>query len=88
MLHEKPFSQKTVSVCMPCLLKFALKKDGNQEAQKEVEMALLALNNIGISTRTFLGKDERNHRISPGASQSVTTCLSVCLAIFDVQIEK
>eukprot|EP00770_Monocercomonoides_exilis_P009607 MONOS_9559.1-p1 / transcript=MONOS_9559.1 / gene=MONOS_9559 / organism=Monocercomonoides_exilis_PA203 / gene_product=unspecified product / transcript_product=unspecified product / location=Mono_scaffold00399:23401-24648(+) / protein_length=314 / sequence_SO=supercontig / SO=protein_coding / is_pseudo=false len=33
--------------CVTCLLKDALKKDETEEAQKEVEMALLALGNIG-----------------------------------------
>eukprot|EP00770_Monocercomonoides_exilis_P004990 MONOS_4966.1-p1 / transcript=MONOS_4966.1 / gene=MONOS_4966 / organism=Monocercomonoides_exilis_PA203 / gene_product=unspecified product / transcript_product=unspecified product / location=Mono_scaffold00139:54373-54763(-) / protein_length=89 / sequence_SO=supercontig / SO=protein_coding / is_pseudo=false len=32
---------------MSCLLKVALKKEKNEKTQKEVEMALLALNNIG-----------------------------------------
>ncbi|KAH7822115.1 uncharacterized protein MONOS_18638 [Monocercomonoides exilis] len=39
-------SSQLISVCVPCLLKAALKKDENEEAQKEVEMALLALSCI------------------------------------------
>eukprot|EP00770_Monocercomonoides_exilis_P014878 MONOS_14824.1-p1 / transcript=MONOS_14824.1 / gene=MONOS_14824 / organism=Monocercomonoides_exilis_PA203 / gene_product=unspecified product / transcript_product=unspecified product / location=Mono_scaffold01081:2432-2800(+) / protein_length=123 / sequence_SO=supercontig / SO=protein_coding / is_pseudo=false len=35
------------SVCVPCLLKAALRKEENEESQKEVEMALLALSDIG-----------------------------------------
>ncbi|KAH7818821.1 uncharacterized protein MONOS_8862 [Monocercomonoides exilis] len=35
-----------VSICVPCLLKVTLNKEGNEETQKEVEMALLALSNI------------------------------------------
>ncbi|KAH7817096.1 uncharacterized protein MONOS_7995 [Monocercomonoides exilis] len=35
-----------LSICLPCLLKAASKKDETEEAQKEVEMALLALSNI------------------------------------------
>ncbi|KAH7822229.1 uncharacterized protein MONOS_11671 [Monocercomonoides exilis] len=34
------------SICVPCLLKVALNKEENEEAQKEVEMALLALSCI------------------------------------------
>ncbi|KAH7818583.1 uncharacterized protein MONOS_18665 [Monocercomonoides exilis] len=37
------FSYKLLSICVSCLLKVALKKEGNEETQKEVEMALLAL---------------------------------------------
>ncbi|KAH7818318.1 uncharacterized protein MONOS_13930 [Monocercomonoides exilis] len=36
-----------LSICVPCLLKVAMNKDESKEAQKEVEMALLALSNIG-----------------------------------------
>ncbi|KAH7814981.1 uncharacterized protein MONOS_9236 [Monocercomonoides exilis] len=39
-------SEDCASVCVPCLLKAALKKEENEEAQKEVEMALLALSRI------------------------------------------
>eukprot|EP00770_Monocercomonoides_exilis_P009014 MONOS_8968.1-p1 / transcript=MONOS_8968.1 / gene=MONOS_8968 / organism=Monocercomonoides_exilis_PA203 / gene_product=unspecified product / transcript_product=unspecified product / location=Mono_scaffold00354:17211-18283(-) / protein_length=336 / sequence_SO=supercontig / SO=protein_coding / is_pseudo=false len=34
-------------VCVPCFLKEALKKEEDEEARMEVEMALLALSNIG-----------------------------------------
>eukprot|EP00770_Monocercomonoides_exilis_P006452 MONOS_6417.1-p1 / transcript=MONOS_6417.1 / gene=MONOS_6417 / organism=Monocercomonoides_exilis_PA203 / gene_product=unspecified product / transcript_product=unspecified product / location=Mono_scaffold00202:8837-9448(-) / protein_length=183 / sequence_SO=supercontig / SO=protein_coding / is_pseudo=false len=37
-----------VSIIVPCLLKAALNKEENEEAQKEVEMALLALKNLGM----------------------------------------
>ncbi|KAH7823182.1 uncharacterized protein MONOS_17621 [Monocercomonoides exilis] len=36
-------SSQLISVCVPCLLKAALKKEENEEAQKEKEMAFLAL---------------------------------------------
>ncbi|KAH7827395.1 uncharacterized protein MONOS_17317 [Monocercomonoides exilis] len=36
------------SICVLCLLKAALNKEESEEVQKEVEMALLALSNIGI----------------------------------------
>eukprot|EP00770_Monocercomonoides_exilis_P010562 MONOS_10509.1-p1 / transcript=MONOS_10509.1 / gene=MONOS_10509 / organism=Monocercomonoides_exilis_PA203 / gene_product=unspecified product / transcript_product=unspecified product / location=Mono_scaffold00480:47168-48067(+) / protein_length=249 / sequence_SO=supercontig / SO=protein_coding / is_pseudo=false len=40
------FSSELISMCVPCLLKVALKKEENEVSQKEVEMALLALSNI------------------------------------------
>ncbi|KAH7828829.1 uncharacterized protein MONOS_6165 [Monocercomonoides exilis] len=40
------FSSELFSICVPCLLKFALKKDEEEEIIKEVEVALLALSNI------------------------------------------
>ncbi|KAH7821875.1 uncharacterized protein MONOS_2787 [Monocercomonoides exilis] len=53
------FSSKLISICVPCLLKVASDKEENEEAQKEVEMALLALNNIGfckVEQELFLDK--------------------------------
>ncbi|KAH7822214.1 uncharacterized protein MONOS_12492 [Monocercomonoides exilis] len=41
-------SSQLISDCAPCLLKAALKKEENEEAQKEVEMALLALSCIDV----------------------------------------
>ncbi|KAH7818834.1 uncharacterized protein MONOS_13660 [Monocercomonoides exilis] len=46
LLNRWPSSEMD-SIYVPCLLKVALKKDETEEAQKEVEMALLALSNIG-----------------------------------------
>ncbi|KAH7818912.1 uncharacterized protein MONOS_14294 [Monocercomonoides exilis] len=40
-------SPEMISICVSCLLKVALKKEETDEAQKEVEMGLLALCNIG-----------------------------------------
>ncbi|KAH7818439.1 uncharacterized protein MONOS_18019 [Monocercomonoides exilis] len=37
------FSKELLSICEPCLLKVTLRKEENNEAQKEVEIALLAL---------------------------------------------
>ncbi|KAH7818509.1 uncharacterized protein MONOS_8419 [Monocercomonoides exilis] len=34
-------------ICVPCLIKVAFKKEEDEETQKEVEMALLALSNAG-----------------------------------------
>ncbi|KAH7816953.1 uncharacterized protein MONOS_4928 [Monocercomonoides exilis] len=38
-------SNKMLKACVPCLLKVALKKEESEKAQKEVEIALLALSN-------------------------------------------
>ncbi|KAH7818898.1 uncharacterized protein MONOS_1728 [Monocercomonoides exilis] len=46
LLIEGSIPKKLLSIVVPCLLKVALKKDETEEAQKEVEMALLALGNI------------------------------------------
>ncbi|KAH7815754.1 uncharacterized protein MONOS_18279 [Monocercomonoides exilis] len=40
------FSKEMISICVPCVLKTALKKEESKEAQKEVEMALLTLRNV------------------------------------------
>eukprot|EP00770_Monocercomonoides_exilis_P009273 MONOS_9227.1-p1 / transcript=MONOS_9227.1 / gene=MONOS_9227 / organism=Monocercomonoides_exilis_PA203 / gene_product=unspecified product / transcript_product=unspecified product / location=Mono_scaffold00373:2016-2756(-) / protein_length=210 / sequence_SO=supercontig / SO=protein_coding / is_pseudo=false len=39
-------SKELSSICVPCLLKVALKKEEDEKTQKEVEMALLALSCI------------------------------------------
>ncbi|KAH7824941.1 uncharacterized protein MONOS_18610 [Monocercomonoides exilis] len=41
--------EKLLAVCVPCLLNVALQKEENEETQKEVEIALLALFNISES---------------------------------------
>ncbi|KAH7819131.1 uncharacterized protein MONOS_17958 [Monocercomonoides exilis] len=41
-------NMEMLCVCVPCLLKAALNKEESEETQKEVEMALLALSNIGF----------------------------------------
>ncbi|KAH7830628.1 uncharacterized protein MONOS_18553 [Monocercomonoides exilis] len=46
LLLGRWFSSELLSICIPCLLKVALKKEENEETQKEVEMALLALSCI------------------------------------------
>ncbi|KAH7819319.1 uncharacterized protein MONOS_9721 [Monocercomonoides exilis] len=40
------FPPELLSICVPCLLKIALKKEENEEIQKEVEIALMALRNV------------------------------------------
>ncbi|KAH7827983.1 uncharacterized protein MONOS_18579 [Monocercomonoides exilis] len=46
MFINKRYPTGMLLVCVPCLLKAALNKEENEEAQKEVEMALLALRNV------------------------------------------
>ncbi|KAH7823208.1 uncharacterized protein MONOS_16520 [Monocercomonoides exilis] len=41
-------SLKLISICVPCLLKVASKKEENKETQKEAEFALYSLSNIGM----------------------------------------
>eukprot|EP00770_Monocercomonoides_exilis_P009609 MONOS_9561.1-p1 / transcript=MONOS_9561.1 / gene=MONOS_9561 / organism=Monocercomonoides_exilis_PA203 / gene_product=unspecified product / transcript_product=unspecified product / location=Mono_scaffold00399:36337-37387(+) / protein_length=330 / sequence_SO=supercontig / SO=protein_coding / is_pseudo=false len=48
LLNDKEFPEELIPICLPCLLKVASKKERNKETQKEVEMALLALGNIGF----------------------------------------
>ncbi|KAH7828247.1 uncharacterized protein MONOS_17249 [Monocercomonoides exilis] len=45
LLINEP-STKLLSICVPCLLKAALKKDESADTQKEVEIALLTLGNL------------------------------------------
>eukprot|EP00770_Monocercomonoides_exilis_P004211 MONOS_4192.1-p1 / transcript=MONOS_4192.1 / gene=MONOS_4192 / organism=Monocercomonoides_exilis_PA203 / gene_product=unspecified product / transcript_product=unspecified product / location=Mono_scaffold00108:32884-33974(+) / protein_length=324 / sequence_SO=supercontig / SO=protein_coding / is_pseudo=false len=40
------FTHELLSICVPCILKVALRKEGNEESQREVDFALLALSNI------------------------------------------
>ncbi|KAH7815823.1 uncharacterized protein MONOS_18291 [Monocercomonoides exilis] len=44
-LNDGTFSDEILTVFIPCLLKVALKKEENEEIQKEVEIALSALTN-------------------------------------------
>eukprot|EP00770_Monocercomonoides_exilis_P012550 MONOS_12493.1-p1 / transcript=MONOS_12493.1 / gene=MONOS_12493 / organism=Monocercomonoides_exilis_PA203 / gene_product=unspecified product / transcript_product=unspecified product / location=Mono_scaffold00695:7683-8740(-) / protein_length=333 / sequence_SO=supercontig / SO=protein_coding / is_pseudo=false len=68
-------------ICVPCLLKAALKKEENEETQKEVEMALLALSCIfshfNIGRDLFLNEmkeiiqyHEKRHNLTRLAYQS------------------
>ncbi|KAH7817032.1 uncharacterized protein MONOS_15020 [Monocercomonoides exilis] len=47
LLFHFDFSSELISICVPCLLKAASKKEESEENQKEVEMALLALSEMG-----------------------------------------
>ncbi|KAH7817013.1 uncharacterized protein MONOS_18161 [Monocercomonoides exilis] len=42
------FTSEMLSICVPCLLKVALHKEESEKDQKDVEMALLALREIGF----------------------------------------
>ncbi|KAH7832775.1 uncharacterized protein MONOS_6929 [Monocercomonoides exilis] len=46
LMHLSLQPSELFSICVPCLLKFALKKEESKETQKEVEITLLALSNI------------------------------------------
>ncbi|KAH7822492.1 uncharacterized protein MONOS_17670 [Monocercomonoides exilis] len=46
LLCDKCIPDEVLSIIVPCLLKAALNKEENEETQKEVELALLALSNI------------------------------------------
>eukprot|EP00770_Monocercomonoides_exilis_P002644 MONOS_2627.1-p1 / transcript=MONOS_2627.1 / gene=MONOS_2627 / organism=Monocercomonoides_exilis_PA203 / gene_product=unspecified product / transcript_product=unspecified product / location=Mono_scaffold00055:91722-92453(-) / protein_length=179 / sequence_SO=supercontig / SO=protein_coding / is_pseudo=false len=48
VLLSNEISSELLSIIVTCLLKVALKKDENEETQKEVEIALLALSYIEI----------------------------------------
>ncbi|KAH7819105.1 uncharacterized protein MONOS_2072 [Monocercomonoides exilis] len=48
LLLANGFSSELLSICASCLLKVALNKEENEETKKEVEMALLALKNLGM----------------------------------------
>ncbi|KAH7816939.1 uncharacterized protein MONOS_4942 [Monocercomonoides exilis] len=64
-------SQKSLLVCVPCLLKVALKKEENEEVQKEVEFSLNSLSNICTKAanwkKTVFEWDQRNHNTYPKA---------------------
>ncbi|KAH7818491.1 uncharacterized protein MONOS_4649 [Monocercomonoides exilis] len=46
LFYSRVPSSEFLSICVPCLLKAALKKEESEKAQKEVEIALLAFSNI------------------------------------------
>ncbi|KAH7818067.1 uncharacterized protein MONOS_5096 [Monocercomonoides exilis] len=56
-LHEDAFNfkEQMLAICIPCLLKVALRKEKNEETQNEVEMALMALCNF--YQRDFIKKE-------------------------------
>ncbi|KAH7829063.1 uncharacterized protein MONOS_18574 [Monocercomonoides exilis] len=47
LLKDGVISPELLSICVPCLLKNALMKDKREETQKEVEIALLGLSDMG-----------------------------------------
>ncbi|KAH7828553.1 uncharacterized protein MONOS_17190 [Monocercomonoides exilis] len=46
LLLNYQFDRELFDICVPCLLKVALKKEESEETRKEAEMALLALSSI------------------------------------------
>eukprot|EP00770_Monocercomonoides_exilis_P007165 MONOS_7127.1-p1 / transcript=MONOS_7127.1 / gene=MONOS_7127 / organism=Monocercomonoides_exilis_PA203 / gene_product=unspecified product / transcript_product=unspecified product / location=Mono_scaffold00237:26579-28371(-) / protein_length=462 / sequence_SO=supercontig / SO=protein_coding / is_pseudo=false len=56
LLNDDDTSNELASICVPCLLKAALKKEETVEVQKEVEMALLCLS--CIDDRYFFWKEK------------------------------
>ncbi|KAH7830741.1 uncharacterized protein MONOS_17012 [Monocercomonoides exilis] len=54
MVRDNFFSSDFVSKCVPCILKIALNKEEREETRKEVEIALVALSNIGKWTRNYI----------------------------------
>ncbi|KAH7822899.1 uncharacterized protein MONOS_15428 [Monocercomonoides exilis] len=48
LLLNRWASSEVILICMHCVLKVAMNKEESEEAQKEVEMALLALSNIAM----------------------------------------
>ncbi|KAH7814820.1 uncharacterized protein MONOS_11382 [Monocercomonoides exilis] len=91
------FSSKFLSICVPCLLKVALNKDESKEAQKDVEMSLLALSNVEhyeLGKELYLNeikeiiKYHQEHRnLMRLAYQSAWEFL-ICRLYFDKSLEK
>ncbi|KAH7817397.1 uncharacterized protein MONOS_14354 [Monocercomonoides exilis] len=81
LLCDKSIPDELLSIPVPCLLKFASKKKGNEEAQKEVEVALLALSNIVMwkiieqklyfnEIKEIIGYHQEHHNLTQLAYQS------------------
>ncbi|KAH7822674.1 uncharacterized protein MONOS_10735 [Monocercomonoides exilis] len=82
LLFGSSISSELLSICVPCLLKAALKKEENEETRNDVEMALLALscleNLIKIERGLYLNetkeiiKHHQEHRnLTRLANQSI-----------------
>ncbi|KAH7818445.1 uncharacterized protein MONOS_18020 [Monocercomonoides exilis] len=79
LLNRWPSSEMS-SIIAPCILKVALKKEENEETQKEVEMALLALSNfrsINVLKELFINEikeviqyHQKHHNLTQLAYQS------------------
>ncbi|KAH7814989.1 uncharacterized protein MONOS_9229 [Monocercomonoides exilis] len=91
-------SSQLISVCVPYLLEAALKKeDENEEAQKEVEMILLALTNVGyiiIDEELYLNEikeiieyHQEHHNLTHLAYQSAWGFL-IKRFVFDKSLEE
>ncbi|KAH7821048.1 uncharacterized protein MONOS_11676 [Monocercomonoides exilis] len=86
LLLNDASSSDLVSISIPCLLKFALNEKENEEAQKEVEMVLLALSYINsiykIKKEKYLNEikeiiqyHQENRNLTQLAYQSAWGCL-------------
>ncbi|KAH7817093.1 uncharacterized protein MONOS_7998 [Monocercomonoides exilis] len=79
LLFHFDFSSELISICVPGLLKAALKKEESEENQTEVEMALLALSEMGycevkqelyLKEITEIVKHQEHHNLTQLAYQS------------------
>ncbi|KAH7823485.1 uncharacterized protein MONOS_9870 [Monocercomonoides exilis] len=83
LLLDSRFCSDLYPICVPCLLKVALKKEEDEETQKEVEMILLTLSNVGyIPGEIYLNEikeiilhHQDHHNLTQLAYQSVWTFL-------------
>eukprot|EP00770_Monocercomonoides_exilis_P008269 MONOS_8228.1-p1 / transcript=MONOS_8228.1 / gene=MONOS_8228 / organism=Monocercomonoides_exilis_PA203 / gene_product=unspecified product / transcript_product=unspecified product / location=Mono_scaffold00304:46765-48536(-) / protein_length=444 / sequence_SO=supercontig / SO=protein_coding / is_pseudo=false len=80
LLNISILTDELLSIIMPCLLKVASKKGETEEAQKEVEITLLALSNIGSYNapkelhlnviKTIIEHHQEHHNLTRLAYQS------------------
>ncbi|KAH7819267.1 uncharacterized protein MONOS_2876 [Monocercomonoides exilis] len=91
------FPPELLSICVPCLLKVALKKEESEETQKETEMALLALNRISayrdVEQELYLNEireifkyHQEHHNLTRLSYQSVWEFL-FCRLFYDGDLE-
>eukprot|EP00770_Monocercomonoides_exilis_P007825 MONOS_7785.2-p1 / transcript=MONOS_7785.2 / gene=MONOS_7785 / organism=Monocercomonoides_exilis_PA203 / gene_product=unspecified product / transcript_product=unspecified product / location=Mono_scaffold00275:64165-65519(+) / protein_length=432 / sequence_SO=supercontig / SO=protein_coding / is_pseudo=false len=52
LLVSCQYSSEIICICVPCILKAALRKEENEETKKEVEMALLSLSHVNQFIKT------------------------------------
>ncbi|KAH7827150.1 uncharacterized protein MONOS_7983 [Monocercomonoides exilis] len=102
LLSNRWPSPEMSSIIVPCLLKVASKKEEDEETQKEVEMALLALSNIGYwaveqklhlnEIKTIIEYHQEHHNLTRLAYQlawSYLICRSYyCKSLEDVVVNE
>ncbi|KAH7818569.1 uncharacterized protein MONOS_18025 [Monocercomonoides exilis] len=96
LLLDNRFSSDMYPICVPCLLIVALNKEENEETQKEVEMALLALSYIGYwaieqklylnEIKTIIEYHQEHHNLTRLAYQSAWSFL-VCRSYYYKSLE-